>query len=111
MAMVASALVLPGAAGALPTAARIMCMGDSITLGVGGGGYREPLAKEILDRYGHWYIAERNPKYLRRNALVVLGNSKKQSPDIEKGIAKYLSDSDQMLKEHAEWAYDQRRTL
>ena len=67
--------------------------------------------EDILDRYGHWYIAERNPKYLRRNALVVLGNSKKQSPDIEKGIAKYLSDSDQMLKEHAEWAYDQRRTL
>lgn len=67
--------------------------------------------EEILDRYGHWYIAERNPKYLRRNALVVLGNSKKQSPDIEKGITKYLSDSDQVLKEHAEWAYNRRRTL
>jgi len=67
--------------------------------------------EEILDRYGHWYIAERNPKYLRRNALVVLGNSKKQSSDIEKGIAKYLSDSDPVLKEHAEWARSRRRTL
>ena len=65
--------------------------------------------EELLDRYGHWYIAERDPKYLRRNALVVLGNSKKESPDIEKEITKYLLDSDQVLKEHAQWAQNRRR--
>ena len=31
------------ASAAPPPAARLMCLGDSITLGVGGGGYREPL--------------------------------------------------------------------
>ena len=29
---------------------------------------------ELLTSYGRWYIPERNPRYLRRNALVVLGN-------------------------------------
>lgn len=36
----------------LPVAARIMCLGDSITLGVGGGGYREPLANLIQQHDG-----------------------------------------------------------
>ncbi len=29
---------------------------------------------ELMDRYGSWYIPRRRPEYLRRNALVVLGN-------------------------------------
>ncbi len=67
--------------------------------------------EELLDRYGHWYIAERDPKHLRRNALVVLGNSKKEDLNIEKEIAKYLLDPDRVLKDHAQWAYKQRSNL
>ncbi len=57
-----------------------------------GGRYRRPLDGEgqawvdvldlletsdddVLDRYGRWYIAGRDPRWLRRNALVVLGNT------------------------------------
>ena len=29
---------------------------------------------ELLADHGRWYIAERDPRYLRRNALVALGN-------------------------------------
>ena len=29
---------------------------------------------ELLEAHGRWYIAERDPRYLRRNALVALGN-------------------------------------
>ncbi len=29
---------------------------------------------ELLARHGRWYIPAREPRYLRRNALVVLGN-------------------------------------
>src|SRR4029453_15306100 len=29
---------------------------------------------ELLRRFDRWYIPERNPRYLRRTALVVLGN-------------------------------------
>jgi lysophospholipase L1-like esterase len=45
-----SALAMPAAP--LPVAARIMCLGDSITLGVGGGGYREPLANLLQQHDG-----------------------------------------------------------
>src|SRR5204863_7330612 len=29
---------------------------------------------ELLERFGRWYIPRRQPRYVRRNALVVLGN-------------------------------------
>ena len=32
-------------------------------------------ARELLERFGRWYIAERDPRYLRRNALIALGNT------------------------------------
>ncbi len=31
--------------------------------------------RTLLDRHGRWYIAGRDPRWLRRNALVVLGNT------------------------------------
>ena len=30
---------------------------------------------ELLGRYGHLYIPARDPRYLRRNALIALGNA------------------------------------
>ena len=49
--MALAATALPVAA-SLTEAARIMCLGDSITLGVGGGGYRESLANLIQQHDG-----------------------------------------------------------
>ena len=30
---------------------------------------------ELMERHGRWYIPARDPRYLRRNALIVLGNT------------------------------------
>lgn len=60
---------------------------------------------EILERYGRWYIAGRDPRWLRRNALVVLGNTGDRS-DQRTGavLARYRAGDDEMLAEHARWA-------
>jgi epoxyqueuosine reductase len=59
----------------------------------------------LLARHGRWYIADRDPRYLRRNALVVLGNTASASDrDAAETIERYCNDPDPMLRSHAEWA-------
>jgi len=61
--------------------------------------------QELLERYGAWYIAKREPRYLRRNALVVLGNvGDAADPAVGDALATYRVDPDPMLAEHADWA-------
>jgi epoxyqueuosine reductase len=60
---------------------------------------------ELLDRHGRWYIPRREPRYLRRNALVVLGNVGDASdPDVVQTVERYLACDDELLREHAAWA-------
>ena len=59
---------------------------------------------DLLDRFGHWYIAERDPRYLRRNALVVLGNATDGAPEVDAMLHGYAESPDPMLRGHAEWA-------
>lgn len=60
---------------------------------------------ELLERCGRWYIPERDPRYLRRNALVALGNTgDRDDAAVRVAIHRYLSDPDPMLRRHAEWA-------
>ena len=60
---------------------------------------------ELMDRYGRWYIPRRDPRYVRRNALVALGNSERGSdPDVADTVTRYLHDPDPMLARHAAWA-------
>ncbi len=60
---------------------------------------------ELLERYGHWYIAERAPRHLRRNALVVLGNTADGSAEgVEEALLEHIRGDDPMLAEHAGWA-------
>ncbi|HEV3265410.1 MAG TPA: tRNA epoxyqueuosine(34) reductase QueG [Acidimicrobiales bacterium] len=60
---------------------------------------------DLLDRHGRWYIADREPRYLRRNALVALGNVGEGSdPDTEAALRRALDDPDPMITEHATWA-------
>jgi len=69
---------------------------------------------ELLARHGRWYIPRRQPKYLRRNALVVLGNvGDGRHPDVEAALRRALADPDPMLREHAAWAAERldRRDL
>ncbi|MEE8490481.1 MAG: tRNA epoxyqueuosine(34) reductase QueG [Acidimicrobiia bacterium] len=58
--------------------------------------------QELLDSYGHFYIPRRNPAFLRRNALVALGNS--GGPEAVALAVRYMQDRDPVLRAHAAWA-------
>jgi epoxyqueuosine reductase len=61
--------------------------------------------EELIARFGRWYIPRRDPRYLRRNALVVLGNiADPCHPDTDRWLRRYLADDDPMLRRHAAWA-------
>ena len=61
--------------------------------------------EKLIERFGRWYIPKRDPRYLRRNALVVLGNaSKGSSHKTRKILRRYLRDNDNMIRSHAVWA-------
>jgi epoxyqueuosine reductase len=60
---------------------------------------------ELLAAHGRWYIPGRDPRYLRRNALVALGNVGEGSdPSTERALRVWLQADDEMLVEHARWA-------
>jgi epoxyqueuosine reductase len=60
---------------------------------------------ELLARHGRWYIPRRDPRYLRRNALVVLGNSGcGSSHAVEEVLRHHLAHPDELLRAHALWA-------
>lgn len=65
----------------------------------------------ILERYGRWYLPGRDPDALRRNALVILGNSAAAGdtvggrlPAAEAALVRYLSGESELLAGHAAWA-------
>jgi epoxyqueuosine reductase len=60
---------------------------------------------ELLARYGRWYLAHRDPRYLRRNALVVLGNiGDGDDPDVRGALARAIDGPDELLASHARWS-------
>jgi epoxyqueuosine reductase len=60
---------------------------------------------ELLERHGRWYLPDRDPDHLRRNALVVLGNvGDGADPRTAATIGRYLDHPRPMLRSHAEWA-------
>jgi hypothetical protein len=59
----------------------------------------------LLARVDQWYIAERNPDWVRRNALLVLGNiSEGTDARVVKAIARFIEHPDPMLRAHAVWS-------
>lgn len=60
---------------------------------------------ELLERHGRWYLPERNPDALRRNALVALGNvGDPVDPEVVRIVTTYLAHPSPMLRAHALWA-------
>jgi epoxyqueuosine reductase len=60
---------------------------------------------ELMSELGHWYIPRRDPRYLRRNALVVLGNTGSLDDDGSAAlIDRWLDSDDELLRAHAVWA-------
>jgi epoxyqueuosine reductase len=58
--------------------------------------------EELRDRYERLYFPRKDPRYLRRNALVALGNS--GEPEHAGTAEPYAEGNDPLLREHAEWA-------
>jgi epoxyqueuosine reductase len=60
---------------------------------------------ELMARYGRWYIPRREARYLRRNALVVLGNvADARDPAVVAALRRALADVDPLVRAHAVWA-------
>jgi epoxyqueuosine reductase len=62
--------------------------------------------ESLMRDHGRWYVPERNPMWLRRNALVALGNAADHAGD-ERVIAvvrDYLGHAEPILRAHAVWA-------
>jgi epoxyqueuosine reductase len=66
--------------------------------------------EELLARHGRWYVPRRDPDHLRRNALVVLGNTGAAVPGsalagaVGDTLARYLRHPRATLRSHAAWA-------
>jgi len=61
--------------------------------------------ESLLARYGRWYIPQRDPRYLRRNALIALGNvADGRLLEVELALGRYLDGPDELLRAHAVWA-------
>ncbi len=57
---------------------------------------------DLLQRYDHFYVPRNQARYLRRNALIALGNT--GDGDSVELLVGYLNDPDRLLRIHAAWA-------
>ena len=61
--------------------------------------------EQLIERHGRWYLANRDPVWWRRNALIVLGNTGDPADaQTRRVLDRYRADPDPMLREHADWA-------
>jgi epoxyqueuosine reductase len=61
--------------------------------------------EELLDRHGRWYVPRRQARYLRRNALVVLGNVADATDGrVAAAVRTALAADDALVRAHAVWA-------
>ena len=59
----------------------------------------------VLQWADRWYIPQREVRYVRRNALVVLGNvGEPDDPAVTEALARHLTHPDPLLRAHAVWA-------
>jgi epoxyqueuosine reductase len=58
--------------------------------------------EELRRRYDRLYVPRNDPRYLRRNALVALGNS--GGPEHREALAAHAAGDDELLRDHAAWA-------
>ncbi len=64
----------------------------------------EAEGEELIREYDRLYVPGNDPRYLRRNALVALGNA--GGPEHRGLVERYAAGQDPLLREHAEWALE-----
>jgi epoxyqueuosine reductase len=62
----------------------------------------DPERDDLSVRYDRLYVPRNDARYLRRNALVALGNT--DDPEQARLAEPYAAGDDELLREHAEWA-------
>jgi epoxyqueuosine reductase len=61
--------------------------------------------ERLIERHGRWYLANRDPVWWRRNALIVLGNvGDPGDARTAHTLERYRHHPDPILREHADWA-------
>lgn len=71
----------------------------------------------LVVAWGRWYLADRDPRWIRRNALVALGNALAEGPApsaaeqarAEAVLDRYVGGIDALLADHARWARTRAR--
>jgi hypothetical protein len=60
---------------------------------------------ELMAEVGQWYVADRNPVWVRRNLLIILGNIASATDQaVREVLGSYCRDDDPMLRAHAIWS-------
>ena len=61
--------------------------------------------EDVIADWGQWYLAGRDVRWIRRNALVVLGNTgDAEDAEVQRVLADYRAHPDPVLRVHAVWA-------
>jgi epoxyqueuosine reductase len=63
---------------------------------------------ELQARYERLFVPRNDPRFLRRNALVALGNT--GTVEHRPLLERYAASDDSLLREHAEWAVERMNT-
>jgi epoxyqueuosine reductase len=63
--------------------------------------------EELRRRYDRLYVPRNDPRFLRRNALVALGNSGEAA--LAPVAERYAEGDDELLADHARWALERLR--
>ena len=59
----------------------------------------------LLERFERWYVPRRQARYLRRNALVALGNvGDGADAEVQRVVRDAMASDDELVREHAAWA-------
>lgn len=67
--------------------------------------------EQLMARHGRWYVPRRDARYLRRNALVAIGNvADPGDPEVVGRLTTIAGGADDLLAEHARWALDRLAT-
>jgi epoxyqueuosine reductase len=63
--------------------------------------------RALVDEYERLYVPRNDVRWLRRNALVALGNV--GGSEHEPVLERFAADEDEVLREHAAWALERVR--